>query len=90
MLEAAAGVELGRGQVEWGTQGLIGWTPASHKVGCSKDKKQGLSEGTPHGGGRVGRNNRTGTEDQEAKTVKGRTDKPDRETWKIIHVFSFG
>lgn len=63
MLEAAAGVELGRGQVEWGTQGLVGWTPASHKVGCSKDKKQGLSEGTPHGGGRVGRNDRTQTKE---------------------------
>lgn len=30
------------------------------------------------------------TEDQEAKTIKGKTDKSDRVTLKIIHVFSFG
>lgn len=30
------------------------------------------------------------TEDQEAKTIKGKTDKSDRATLKIIHVFSFG
>lgn len=40
------------------------------------------SEGTALGGSRV--------EDQEATTIRGRTDKSDRMTLKIIHVFSFG